>query len=114
MQVGEYTVDVSYERAEQGEQGSSARLRANLVRLVELGRERGIEVVLMSYPARNDFYPHANRVIRRAAQLAESPLVDLTEVFRPRCPEESCPDLLFADGHPKASGYGVIAETLVE
>jgi lysophospholipase L1-like esterase len=114
MQVGEGSFDVGYERAESGEQGSSESLRANLMRLVELGRERGVDVVLMSYPARNGLYPGANRVIQRTAALAKAPFVDLAKGFRRRCPEERCPELLFADGHPNAAGYRAIAEILVE
>jgi lysophospholipase L1-like esterase len=114
MDVGGRTFDVSYQRAERGEQGSSASLGANLMRLVELARERGVEVVLMSYPARNSFYPRANRVIQRTAALASTPFVDLTTVFRSQCREQACPELLFSDGHPKATGYRLVAETLVE
>jgi lysophospholipase L1-like esterase len=114
MAVGGRSFDVDFERAEPGEHGNSASLRANLLRLVELGRERGAEVVLISYPAWSSFYPHASRVIQRAAALAKTPFVDVATVFHSRCREQTCPELLFADGHPNAAGYGVVAETLVQ
>lgn len=68
----------------------------------------------MSYPARHDFYGFANRVIQNTARRENAPLVDLARLFAPRCPEPRCPELLFEDGHPKAAGYRVIAEVLVQ
>lgn len=100
--------------AKAGEHGSSAGLSANLTRLVELARGRGVEVVLMTYPDRRSFYFLASSVIRRLAELADTVLIDLARVFAPRCLERSCPELLLEDGHPNSAGYRLVAETLVE
>ncbi|MEN8181680.1 MAG: GDSL-type esterase/lipase family protein [Myxococcota bacterium] len=114
MRVAGLDLDVAYTRASSDVVETSRSLERNLQRLIETARSRGVEILLMSYPARHNFYKLANGLLRRAPALAEAPLVDLTGLFEPLCPERECPDLLFHDGHPKAAGYRLIAETLVE
>ena len=42
-----------------------------------------------------------------------TPLINLTEVFAPICPELECPTYLLPDNHhPNSRGYRLIAETV--
>jgi hypothetical protein len=69
----------------------------------------------MTYPSRfKPAYQTANRLIRQTAKGSGIELVDLELVFEDVCPDEECPEFLFPDHHPRARGYHVIAETLVE
>jgi len=112
---GEERFELSYERGEFLELiGSDARLKANLTSLAKQAAAFDAQLVLLTYPTRRPNYAVANRVIRLVARLTGTPLVDLAEHFSPYCPEEDCPDYLFADHHPRARGYRVVAETLFE
>ncbi len=68
----------------------------------------------MTYPSRFQcFYQVANREILRVATETGTPLIHLTEVFEPICPEVPCPShLLFDDHHPNSRGYEVVARTI--
>ena len=100
--------------AERGFEGDQVGLRRNLQSLAERARARGIELLLMSYPSRQLFYGWASRTIRELAAELGVPFIDLEANFLTRCPEASCPALLFSDGHPKAAGYQRVAEAIVE
>ncbi len=89
-------------------------LEENLGRLVERARRGNVELVLMTYPSSRRNYGTANAAIRAAAEGKGARLVELDLVFAPLCPEEECPDWLFRDHHPRASGYRRVAETLVD
>jgi lysophospholipase L1-like esterase len=95
--------------ADPGLQGDQVTLKANLGRIVARAKNARTRFYLMTYPARNDFYPWANDVIRDVARETGAPLIDLNTIFEPLCPEKKCPEHLFPDGHPNASGYEVIA-----
>lgn len=115
LRIGEVELDVGYAQGrDASERGDSAALLANLETLALRLRERGIPLYLLTYPARWDFYHPANLQIRLAAQRSGTPLVDLEPLFASRCPQRTCPDWFFADLHPRASGYDVVAEALVE
>ena len=58
------------------------------------------------------FYGIANPVIREAAARTETPLIDVASRFRPLCPKSECAELFFADHHPTAQGYRLVAETV--
>ena len=68
----------------------------------------------MTYPSGRQSYGVANREIRAVAALSDTSFVDLEAVFRPLCPEEECPEWLYRDQHPRASGHRRVAETLIE
>jgi lysophospholipase L1-like esterase len=89
-----------------------AGLRENLRKLVAASKGSSVQLVLMTYPGRFEYYGLANPVIRSIAQESGIPLIDLTPAFRPLCPEFDCPKWLYGDQHPKEAGYGVVAETI--
>jgi lysophospholipase L1-like esterase len=89
-------------------------LRHNLEALVSRAQERGVELVLLTYPARHKAYGQANGVIRRAAEETEAPLVDLERLFAPLCEDEECLEWFFRDHHPRAEGHQLAARTIVE
>ena len=99
--------------AARGEQGERTQVTAALVNLVALARSHDTPLVMMSYPSRfKMLYPFANAAIRGAAKRTGAPLIDLTAVFEPLCPEEEFPELLFEDQHPTERGHRVVAETI--
>lgn len=88
-------------------------LRANLRTLVTQAEAADTKLYLMSYPARHRFYRAANPALRQVAEETNTPLIDLTAVFEPLCPERECPRFLLDDHHhPNAAGNGVIAEAI--
>jgi hypothetical protein len=88
-------------------------LQANLRAIADIARRFDAEAVFMTYPSRMWNYGDASRLMRPAAAAAGARLVDLAAVFEPVCPTEPCPEWLYPDHHPTASGYRLIAETLV-
>jgi lysophospholipase L1-like esterase len=112
--VGDLEFEMGFVKAEPGLSGDAEGLKNNLRRLVELARAAETPLYLMTYPSSGDFHAPANQAIRDAAFETETPLIDLTVVFQPICPTGNCPDVLFPDGHPKASGYKIVAETIIE
>jgi lysophospholipase L1-like esterase len=112
LRVGEREFDVRQEPADPGRLASRSPLPTNLRLLVDRSRERGVEVHLMTYPARTRLYEMANPVIRKFARESNTPLVDLEAVFGKRCSSAECPEFLFGDNHPNAAGAELIAETV--
>jgi lysophospholipase L1-like esterase len=112
--LGDQEFEMGFLKAAQGLQGDQESLKRNLRRLVEAARDSGVPVYLMTYPAREGFYGPTNSLIGAAARDTGTPLIDLAETFAPVCPTPACPDLLFPDGHPKAVGYRIVAETIVK
>ena len=104
---------MGWSKAPQGLQGDADDLRQNLRTLVAQAEAGGTQPYLMSYPARHSFYTVTNPVIWEVTEETGTPLINLTEVFEPICPEEACPDYLLPDNHhPNAFGYQLIAETI--
>lgn len=88
-------------------------LRENLHTLAAQARRGGTLLTFMTYPARIKLYRPTNPAIRDVAAETGTPLIDLTEVFEPICPEETCPEYLLRDDHhPNERGYRVVAETI--
>ena len=114
VRLGDREFEMGFVHAEQGLQGDSVGLRDDLLRLVGLARDAKSPLYLMTYPTDRSFYDLANEVIRNVAKETGTPLIDLTAVFAPICPNPDCPDTLFPDGHPKAPGYRIVAETILE
>ena len=104
---------MGFAAARAGLEGDSAALRRNLLRLVELARDAGSSLYLMTYPSRRGFYPAASQEIEAVAEETGTPLIDLSAVFAPICPQVDCPAVLLQDGHPNPAGYRTIAETIL-
>ena len=90
--------------------GAGEGLERNLRALVVRARERGSEIALLTYASQGWFYERASAVGRRAARAAGAPLIDVTPAFETACPTGDCRELFFADGHPTAEGYRLVAE----
>lgn len=88
-------------------------LEANLHTLVDEVRRAGATPVLMTYASRMWNYGEANVVIRQVARETGARLVDAAAVIEPACASEPCPDVLYADHHPTAGGYRLMAEALL-
>jgi len=112
VRVGDREFDMGFADAQPGQEGGTAGLRKNLPRLVELARDAGNSLYVMTYPSRQDYYRVANEVIAAVARQTGTPLIDLSAVFARLCPKQACPEILFPDGHPRAPGYRIVAETV--
>ena len=82
----------------------------NLRAMTEMARSRGVDLVLLTYPAEGRAYGQANQVIRGAA--AGASLIDLGSAFLLACPAGACPEIFLPDLHPAMQGYQ-LAATLV-
>jgi lysophospholipase L1-like esterase len=112
--VGDLEFDMGFVTAGEGLQGDGAALKTNLGRLAELARNAESRFYLMTYPSQKDFYSPANDVIKAAARENDIPLIDLESIFQPLCPTVECPETFFDDGHPKAPGYRIVAESVLK
>lgn len=113
LRYGVEEFEMGFVAAKEGLRGDRESLVRNLRTLVAQAEQAEIRLYLMSYPARDKLYTVVNPTIREIAQSTDAPFVDLTAVFQGLCPERECPEFLFADGHPNAAGYRIVAETLV-
>jgi lysophospholipase L1-like esterase len=111
--IGDLEFDMGFVKAGKGLQGDGTALKENLRRLAEQARVAGSPLYFMTYPSQQDFYRPANDVIRAAAGDFGIPLIDLAETFAPICPTVECPETFFEDGHPKAPGYRIVAESVI-
>jgi lysophospholipase L1-like esterase len=112
LRVGDREFDVGRVPGTPESLANRSPLEHNLRLIVERAHERGVEVYLMTYPARARVYRAANEIIRSFAIRSNTPLVDLEAVFMKPCPTESCPEFLFEDDHLNAAGYAIVAEAV--
>jgi len=77
-------------------------------------RHRFICSICIGCSSQKDFYAYANGVIKAAARENGIPLIHLESIFKPLCPTVECPASFFDDGHPKAPGYRIVAESVLE
>jgi hypothetical protein len=89
-------------------------LVANLTAMAAAVRAAGAEPVLLTYPSEASVYAVTNRVLREAAAKSGTRLVDLGAEIRPLCGTPDCPELFFADRHPRAPVHRRVAEILHE
>ncbi|MEZ5493346.1 MAG: hypothetical protein R3E61_01885 [Pseudomonadales bacterium] len=89
-------------------------LAKNLQSMVEMIKNRGKTVYLMTYPSNWGFYPGANKRIGEVALQQNYPLIDIAPLFAARCASgpASCGDLLFHDGHANEQGNALVAEAV--
>lgn len=114
VRVGDQEIEMGYTAGASDLRKSLADLKRNLRRLVELARDGGRPLYLMTYPTKQNPFLTASMVIKAVAEETGTPLIDLTAVFARICPKRDCPETVFEDGHPKAPGYRIVAETIVE
>jgi lysophospholipase L1-like esterase len=79
----------------------------NLTRIVELARERRVQVVLQTYFHFHGY--HVNEVIRDVASDLDVPLVDHNYLFHTLVPAERRESMRIPDGHPNSDGYAFMA-----
>jgi lysophospholipase L1-like esterase len=109
LRIGDREFDVGRAPPSPETLANRSPLKRNLRLLVARAHERGVEVHLMTYPARASFYGPTNKIIRSFAIKSNTPLVDLESVFMEPCPTKRCPKILFEDNHPNAAGYAIVA-----
>ncbi len=114
VRYGDEEFDMGFVRAKEGLWGDAQGLERNLTILAEQAESFGVPLTFMTYPGRWSFYHSTNPVIVRVGEETDTPVIDLTAVFRPLCPKQDCPRYLFPDQHPNVIGYRIVAETIVE
>lgn len=112
--LGDLEFDMSFEKAEPGLQGDGIALEENLRRLIEQARGAETSIYLMTYPSTRNFYTSASQAIVAVALQTGAPLINLAAIFEQLCPTGNCPDTLYPDGHPTASGYRTVAEAILK
>ena len=88
------------------------RLKTNLATMASQVRMAGVMPVFVTYPSELQIYGPVSDIIREIAQSTGTRLADVGSAFRTSCPNKTCPDVLFEDGHPKAAGYQIVAGIL--
>jgi len=112
VRIGDQVFDFGYARASSEIPGADRLLVENLGRLHALIEASGARALFMTYPSHDPFYGRANLSIQRSARTLGLPLLDLTAIFRERCPQGRCPTMFFDDQHPTAEGYRLMAEKI--
>jgi lysophospholipase L1-like esterase len=113
VRVGEVEFEMGYERRYDPLVIDRVALLRNFGLMVAASRNAGAAIHLMTYPSRRFPHPGVSRVIREASRDLGVPLVDLAATFASLCPRRDCPDKFFHDGHPRASGYRIVAESVL-
>lgn len=72
--------------------------------------EKGIRLILQSYPQESPWY--ANKVVRKIANEYSAPFVDNEKIFKERLKYLDRATFFVSDGHCNAQGYGIIAENI--
>jgi lysophospholipase L1-like esterase len=114
IRLGDREIEMGFAAGQSSEGGGLTGLRRNLRRIVRLARDQDRSLYLMTYPSQQNPYITASMVTQEVAKETGTPLIDLLEVFAKVCPKTDCPDTVFPDGHPKAAGYRIVAETIAE
>jgi lysophospholipase L1-like esterase len=115
IRAGDREFEMGYTAGESADIGEDiAGLRRNLRRIIRLARDAKRPLYLMNYPTKQNPYLTASMVIGDVAVETGTPLIDLTAEFARICPKRDCPETVFQDGHPKAAGYRIVAETIAE
>jgi lysophospholipase L1-like esterase len=114
IRLGDREIEMGFAAGQSAEGGGLAGLRRNLRRIVQLAQDQQRSLYLMTYPSKQNPYITASMVIEEVAEETGTPLIDLLGVFAKVCPKTDCPDTVFPDGHPKAPGYRLVAETIAE
>jgi lysophospholipase L1-like esterase len=109
--IGDVDVTMRWKMRPEGVRKWTKDLRPNLLWIVGQIRAAGAEPVLVTYASSDLAYGAASQAIRDVARMKQTPLVDPSGLFHERCPTPPC-ELLFADGHPTAAGYALIAEAV--
>jgi len=85
-----------------------SEFRENIRAIVEMARERGIAVVLITTARTPPPMPHYNRVLREMAESEGLPLADVARAFERR----GVAELVVDDCHPNERGHRLIAQEL--
>jgi lysophospholipase L1-like esterase len=112
LRAGGRIFEMSWRRAPGRGESAASQLAGNLRSLAREAREQGVPLIFVTYASDAKLYAKANLALRGAARETSTPLIEVSEVFRRRCPDPSCPELLMPDGHPKRRGYSLLAETI--
>lgn len=110
LRIGEREIDASWAR-DPAPRGAPER-RQHLTRIAEQAEKHGVRVLFMTYPAQLPPYSAANEDLRAAAKATGQLLVDQEAHFRRLCSKPRCQELLYADQHPQAEGYQIMAEEI--
>jgi lysophospholipase L1-like esterase len=114
LRYGDHAFELGFEGRKEWAPSDMTQLIANLESLAVQAEAAGTSLILLTYPSNDDLYGAANERIREAATSTGTPLVDLTAVFTEACPDADCTRLFFADRHPTALGYELMAKAIAQ
>jgi lysophospholipase L1-like esterase len=110
---GGHEIPLGYEKAARPPLRYREELEANLRAVIDEIRAFGATPVLMTYASRMWNYGEASTVLRAVAESTRTRLVDAAADVAVACPAEPCPAVHYADHHPTAGGYRLMAEALM-
>ena len=109
-----HVFEVGWQRAGDSNRGSVEDLKHNLTALSEKAKKRGVKLVFLNYASNDPFYRVASDAIDDVARKTQTPIIDLRSEFGDVCSNRPDPKWIYADGHPRAAGYELIAETIMQ
>lgn len=96
-------------RSSKGQNIFAGVIQYDLKQIVELTKEKGIGLILQTYPFR---LKDANSEARKMSEMYGFPLVDNEKLFEEKLKDYDSKDFFVADGHCNAQGYRMIAENV--
>jgi lysophospholipase L1-like esterase len=112
LRYGAHRFQVGWKMADETNRGSMQELKQNLVRLTEQAKQHGVQLVFLNYASGKRLYLAASNAINEVATATGTPVIDLQSEFRRVCSNQPHPRWLYDDGHPRADGYTLIAQTI--
>lgn len=89
-------------------------LNRNISLIQQIVQRHGADFYLLTYASSASMYASTNRTIRRFANQTPVRFIDVAQEMKRTCPDSNeCPDIFFEDLHPKATGYGIVANVVL-
>ena len=81
----------------------------NLLYMERTISQKNGKLILLTYAPSAAHYGFSNKLIRQFAKEKQIPLIDIAFEIAVHCKKNPCEDLFFADHHPTAKGYAMVA-----